>query len=188
MGENEQGGMLRTVVVVGLVALIAAVITMGVVGMKASMIKNTDRAVSAIVKENGQQVDGRNYFIMNTAVSAYLSTDGKALAANATNADMTSDFIAVSPNETWQLTSWLAPNMNGNIIYTYYDANKTYIDNSRVLKWLYATNDPITTSITIPDGVAYMRVSSQHMGGNQGAKVKVEKGTKPTGWTPSPED
>ena len=153
------------------------------------MTKNTDRAVSTIAKENDQQVDGRNYFIMNTAVSAYLGTDGNAWSANATiNADMTSDFIAVSPNETWQLTSWLAPNMNGNIIYTYYDANKTYIDNSRVLKWLYATKDPITTSITIPDGVAYMRVSSQHMGGNQGAKVKVEKGTKPTDWTPAPED
>lgn len=45
MGENEQGGMLRTVVVVGLVALIAAVITMGVVSLKASMIKNTATAV-----------------------------------------------------------------------------------------------------------------------------------------------
>lgn len=41
MGENEQGGMLRTVVVVGLVALIAVVITMGVVGMKASLRTNT---------------------------------------------------------------------------------------------------------------------------------------------------
>ena len=48
MGENEQGGMLRTVVVVGLVALIAAVITMGVVGMKASMTKHTDTAVSTV--------------------------------------------------------------------------------------------------------------------------------------------
>lgn len=44
MGENEQGGMLRTVVVVGLVALIAGVVMMGVVGMKASMTKNTDTA------------------------------------------------------------------------------------------------------------------------------------------------
>ena len=48
MGENEQGGMLRTVVVVGLVALIAAVITLGVVGLKSNMTKNTDRAVGAV--------------------------------------------------------------------------------------------------------------------------------------------
>lgn len=50
MGENEQGGMLRTVVVIGLVALIAAVITMGVVGMKASMTKNTATAVYNVDK------------------------------------------------------------------------------------------------------------------------------------------
>lgn len=49
MGENEQGGMLRTVVVVGLVALIAAVIMIGVVGLKASMNKNTDTAVGTVV-------------------------------------------------------------------------------------------------------------------------------------------
>lgn len=41
MGENEQGGMLRTVVVVGLVAIIAIVITVGVVGLKASLRTNT---------------------------------------------------------------------------------------------------------------------------------------------------
>ena len=50
MGENEQGGMLRTVVVVGLVALIAMVITIGVVGMKASMNKNTATAVYNVEK------------------------------------------------------------------------------------------------------------------------------------------
>ena len=49
MGENEQGGMLRTVVVIGLVALIAAVITMGIIGLKGNMTKNTDSAVGTIV-------------------------------------------------------------------------------------------------------------------------------------------
>lgn len=49
MGENEQGGMLRTVVVIGLVAIIAIVITLGVVGLKGNMTKNTDSAVGAVV-------------------------------------------------------------------------------------------------------------------------------------------
>lgn len=40
MGENEQGGMLRTVVVVGLVALIATIIIGGVIASKASMNKH----------------------------------------------------------------------------------------------------------------------------------------------------
>ena len=41
MGENEQGGMLRTVVVVGIVAMVALIITVGVVGLKSSLRTNT---------------------------------------------------------------------------------------------------------------------------------------------------
>lgn len=41
MGENEQGGMLRTVVVIGLVAIIAIVMIVGVVGLKSSLRTNT---------------------------------------------------------------------------------------------------------------------------------------------------
>lgn len=80
MGENEQGGMLRTVVVVGLVALIAAVVMMGVVGMKASMTKNTatasynvDKTLKPYPLENGGIIqfnkyqvtywNGMNYFV-----------------------------------------------------------------------------------------------------------------------------
>lgn len=50
MGENEQSGMLRVVVVVGLVALIAAVVIFGVTGLKASMTKNSDTAVYNVDK------------------------------------------------------------------------------------------------------------------------------------------
>jgi len=49
MGENEQGGMLRTVVVVGIIAIIAIVITVGVVGLKNNMTKNTNSAVGTVV-------------------------------------------------------------------------------------------------------------------------------------------
>lgn len=68
MGENEQGGMLRTVVVVGLVALIAAVIIGGVVGMKASMNKNSATAVYNVdkVPKPFDNINGGN-----VSVSAY---------------------------------------------------------------------------------------------------------------------
>ena len=49
MGENEQGGMLRTVVVVGIVAMVALIVTLGVVGLKNNMTKNTDSAVGTVV-------------------------------------------------------------------------------------------------------------------------------------------
>ena len=50
MGENEQGGMLRTVVVIGIVAMVALIITLGVVGLKNNMTKNTATAVYNIEK------------------------------------------------------------------------------------------------------------------------------------------
>ncbi|WP_273708185.1 hypothetical protein, partial [Leuconostoc mesenteroides] len=136
---------------------------------------------------NALSVGGRNYFIMNNAVSGYISDDGKIYPYQG-DGDMTSDFIAVSPDETWQLTIWRAPNMTGNINYAYYDSNKAFIAGSKLYRWWFPGEPPVTIPITIPRGVAYMRVSSQHVGRNQGAKVKVEKGTKPTDWTPAPED
>lgn len=50
MGENEQGGMLRTVVVVGLVAIIAAVVMFAVTGLKGNMTKNTSTAIYQVEK------------------------------------------------------------------------------------------------------------------------------------------
>lgn len=44
MGENEQGGMLRVVVVVGLVALIAAVVIYAVIKLKGTMTSTTSGA------------------------------------------------------------------------------------------------------------------------------------------------
>ena len=59
MGENEQGGMLRVVVVVGLVALIAGLIITGVVVSKANMDKHVTATTSLVEKqanENGQDI------------------------------------------------------------------------------------------------------------------------------------
>lgn len=55
MGENEQGGMLRTVVVIGLVAIIAIVITVGVVGLKSSLRTNT--LMASTMGQNVLQID-----------------------------------------------------------------------------------------------------------------------------------
>lgn len=52
MGENEQGGMLRTVVVVGLVALIAAVVIFAVTGLKSNasrqQIQTTNKVMNSV--------------------------------------------------------------------------------------------------------------------------------------------
>lgn len=55
MGENEQGGMLRTVVVIGLIAIIAILITLGVVGLKSSL--RTNALMGASMGQNILKID-----------------------------------------------------------------------------------------------------------------------------------
>ena len=55
MGENEQGGMLRTVIIIGLIALIAAAVIGGVVAAKASMQGTQTTALQSISKANNQK-------------------------------------------------------------------------------------------------------------------------------------
>lgn len=62
MGENEQGGMSRTVVVVGLIAIIAIVITAGIVGLRSSLRTNTLMAATMgqnvlRIKQNGSDTN-----------------------------------------------------------------------------------------------------------------------------------
>lgn len=50
MGENEQGGMLRVVAVLGLIAIIEAVVIFAVTGLKGNMHKNSDTAIYNVQK------------------------------------------------------------------------------------------------------------------------------------------
>ena len=50
MGENEQSGMLRTVVVIGLVAIIAIVMIVGVVGLKSNINNSINEATPASMR------------------------------------------------------------------------------------------------------------------------------------------
>lgn len=59
MGENEQGGMLRTVVVIGLIAIIAILITLGVVGLKSSL--RTNALMGATMGQNILKIDQSDY-------------------------------------------------------------------------------------------------------------------------------
>lgn len=49
MGENEQGGMLRIVVIMGIIAMLTLIIILSVVGLKNNMTKNTNNGVGTVV-------------------------------------------------------------------------------------------------------------------------------------------
>lgn len=192
MGENEQGGMLRTVVVVGIVAMVALIVTLGVVGLKNNMTKNTDRAVSAVAK-NGQQVSGRNLYITTTQVAGYIHyANGTLVTPSTINKEMASEYIAVQPNTAYTFQAW-GSLLSGQYYWAgigQYDSNKSFLSRSA---GIYNTPIPTTdvpndyekTTFTTSANTHFVRVSSRTYGNY---KVKFEQGNVPTAWTPAPED
>ncbi|WP_338753120.1 hypothetical protein [Leuconostoc mesenteroides] len=133
-------------------------------------------------------VGGRNYFITSTATKGYLADNG--VIGSATNHDLTSDFISVSPNDTWIATGRYNSNASSSpemvIVFQYYDTNKAVVGaRSRNSSGKYVTQYSATK--TIPSGVAYMRVSSGWVNDGYGS-FKIEKGNTVTDWSPAPED
>lgn len=74
MGENEQGGMLRTVVVMGIIAMVALIITLGVVGLKANMRKNIDNGIPPMLVINALEPEQ-----MKTRMSSFDGKDWNAI-------------------------------------------------------------------------------------------------------------
>ncbi len=73
MGENEQGGMLRTVVVIGIIAMVALIIIFGVVGLSVNTKSITNSATAGIQKE----IDyGRNLYLNSRALADGYGTNG----------------------------------------------------------------------------------------------------------------
>lgn len=97
---------------------------------------------------------------------------------------LTGEYISVDAEKEYMFQLfWTDNNTEAWIVYAYYNSNKEFIK--------VATNDVYNTDkyykekITIPSGVAYMRISWEF--GAQRA-VKLEKGNKATDWTAAPED
>ena len=122
MGENEQGGMLRTVVVIGLVAIIAIVMIVGVVGLKSSLRTNTLMATTMgqnvlQFKQNGTDrrykfnaLSGseRMYYdastgIMNLTLSANSGDQGMYYGSGGSGSSK--DYDAFLPGDKYQLTA-----------------------------------------------------------------------------------
>lgn len=69
MGENEQSGMLRTVVVLGIIALITGIVIYTVLKLKDNMHENTDSSIPPVLIINALQPD---------QMTSYMTTyDGK---------------------------------------------------------------------------------------------------------------
>lgn len=169
MGENEQGGMLRTVVVVGLIAIIAIVITVGVVGLKSSLRTNTLMAETMgqnvlKINQNGsdtkykfnplsgseklQYNDSTGVFDLTLAVKSNYSGGDQGMYYGPGGGAASNDYDAFLAGDKYQLTADMRTddtNLINNVDYSiYFESSKTvgmYLHPAMSSEWQhYETN------------------------------------------------
>lgn len=126
MGENEQGGMLRSVIVLGLVALIAAIATALVIGLKSNLRTNALMAETMgqnVLKlkqdgsdtrykfntlsgsENLQYNDSTGVFNLTLAVKSNYSGGDQGMYYGAGGGAASKDYDAFLPGDKYQLSA-----------------------------------------------------------------------------------
>ena len=125
---------------------------------------------------NNLQIGGVNRFIKSTAtINKYITATG-TITAGGNYWDLT-DYIDVSQWTHYIASGWTSL---GNAPATcFYDSNKKFISG------VAGNNTSARHSLPIPTGAAYMRFSYAHVDTD---KLKIEKGTKATDYSPAPED
>lgn len=125
------------------------------------------------------QIGGRNLIIQKNVANGLINNNGTVSSASTYRA---SDYIPVSPGDTLIFQMWLPSSIQVWIDDTYFDINKKYVTG---YNGEYITTNHVKKIYTVPTGVSYIRVSYSW---NDNYKAKLEKGNKPTDWSPAPED
>ena len=125
---------------------------------------------------NNLQIGGVNRFIKSTAtINKYITATG-TITAGGNYWDLT-DYIDVSQWTHYIASGWT--NLGNAPATCFYDSNKKFISG------VAGNNTSARYSLPIPTGAAYMRFSYAHVDTD---KLKIEKGTKATDYSPAPED
>ncbi|TOZ07218.1 phage tail spike protein [Leuconostoc pseudomesenteroides] len=148
---------------------------------------------ATVTKVDNLSIGGRNLYIIATQVAGYINgADGTVVQQNMTNKEMASDYIAVLPNTAYTFQAWgsLLAGQNYWAGIGQYDSNKSFLNRgSGVFGASTVTtdvpNDYEKTTFTTSENTYFLRVSSRTFGNY---RVKFEKGSIATDWTPAPED
>lgn len=125
---------------------------------------------------NNLQIGGVNRFIKSTVTpNKYITATG-TITAGGNYWDLT-DYIDVSQWTHYIASGWT--NLGNAPATCFYDSNKKFISG------VAGNNTSARHSLPIPTGAAYMRFSYAHVDTD---KLKIEKGTKATDYSPAPED
>ena len=138
------------------------------------------------------EVDGRNLFVMGDSEPGTMNGfDGKVVVGYF--ADRTCDYISVHEGEQISIRSIGTAPINIDRTYyimaVWFDSGKNHISYVDHYQKQSALTEPThydeSFTITAPPNAAYLRVSARFY---DDGKIKVERGSIATDWTPAPED
>ena len=135
MGENEQGGMLRTVIILGLIALIAAVVIGVVVGLKNNTVNTQTTALQTVSKGMTQKdidftMTGTNGKLDKVVSHSDFVSKGffaHVVSGNESNNDTSFSFPAYAAGTNAGLQAELY--LNGEKVkYIFHDSDSDYLE------------------------------------------------------------
>ena len=132
----------------------------------------------------------QNLFLNSTLTKGFLGNNGIIYVANATQKEVTSDFISVDPNEKIIFQHWVTLPENGMAwtAWQFFDKNKNPIDNRKPGLNAYKTavgKQHNINQITIPANAYFVRFSARMY---DDGLIKVEKGSTPSDYSVAPND
>ena len=148
-----------------------------------------DAADAAQEDIDNLEIGGRNLCIESSYTDGYLGSAGAIVAPASYNKERTTDFINVTPGENITIQFWVTTVNTADIpwhAYQYFDANQVAVGDRYASGYAYTgEKNHIIYNRVVPEGVASIRLSMRTY---EDGKMKLEKGNKPTDWTPAPED
>ena len=126
-------------------------------------------------------IGGTNRIVLSGGVAGRIDTSGDSGSID-TGTHWTSAYVSVA-QAAYVLSSDIKVEGNTYVSVAFYDMDKKFI--SRPTGAMTNLAAPWSRILTVPTNAAYMRASFPT---NQKGHIKLEKGTKPTDWSPAPED
>ena len=126
-------------------------------------------------------IGGTNRIVLSGGVAGRIDTSGDSGSID-TRTHWTSAYVSVA-QAAYVLSSDIKVEGNTYVSVAFYDMDKKFI--SRPTGAMTNLAAPWSRILTVPTNAAYMRASFPT---NQKGHIKLEKGTKPTDWSPAPED
>ena len=132
----------------------------------------------------------QNLFLTSTLTKGFLGNNGIISVANATQKEVTSDFISVDPNEKIIFQHWVTLPENGMAwtAWQFFDKNKNPIDSRKPGLNAYKTTvgkQHNINQITVPANAYFVRFSARMY---DDGLIKVEKGSAPSDYSVAPND